>query len=173
MPKTWDQHQRPGTVPGTCRHNMGVDPKNDCGKPAIWHIRYQGESLMVLACHEHLGRALRPDVIDGEKLGEDLPTVALHEVGPKCLVDSVIPTWWVDDLNMCVDEEDGVRLGVIGYSDVPWQCSVCGELDSMSHWRSNSDGSVRHDPFGINHAPFPGSPLAADLAEFYQGVKLQ
>jgi hypothetical protein len=40
-------------------------------------------------------------------------------------------------------------------------CGVCEEWTRTSHYRTNSDGTVRHEIFGINHSPLPS--LFGDL----------
>jgi len=161
---------RPGEKPGVCRYNLGVKAEEDCGAPATWHVAYAGMRAVVLSCDTHFGSVLRPAVVNGEELDAPIVIEAFHEAEGACLLDAQQPTWWCRDINRCVTEPEGVRLGVIAYeAGRSWPCGGCGKATKVSHWRNNSDGTIRHDPFGVNHDPMPGSPLAADLQEFYAG----
>lgn len=151
--------------PGVCRYNIGTDPKDDCGQPGTWHVRYARSPsldtpLVVMTCDAHLGFCLRPQRIDGEVLADPsiIHPVTMHEVKPgtSCVLEGTEPTWWIPELNICVNEEEGIKLGVMAYeSKVAWPCGVCGEMTRVSHYRTNSDGSTRHDPFGVNHTLMP------------------
>ena len=163
---------REGERAGACRYNLGVKPEEDCGKAASWHVAYAGTGTVVLSCDGHFGNTLRPLVVNGEWLDGEIVIEAIHEARGACLLDAIQPTWWAKDLNICVTEEEGVRLGVLAIEyETAWTCGGCGEKTRVSHHRANSDGSVRHDPFGVNHAPMPGSELAAELQEFYTGAE--
>lgn len=157
---------------GVCRYNPGVNPEEDCARPARWHVRYAETCVTVLACDAHFGSVLDPLVVNGVRLEKPIGEKSFHAARGACLEDGgPLATWWVDQVSCCVTEEEGVELGVLAYeAERSWVCGYCGEETRCSHYRSNSDGTVRHDPFGINHSPFPKGALAAELSEFYSGL---
>lgn len=97
-----------------CSYNPNPedDPAEDCGLPALWHLKARGltpdKPYMFLACDGHLGRLLGgpyKDTIEDR-----------HEVGSAC---GLRTTWWVSPENdtgsFCVTEERGVELGYLIY----------------------------------------------------------
>lgn len=35
-------------------------------------------------------------------------------------------------------------------SDERWRCGACGKWTTARHWKTNADGTMRHDPEGVD-----------------------